>query len=356
MRREAPRTDRANRLAAGLAGLLVTIAGGAAATPARAAGSGVVDTIRQRGELVGGVGTGAAIGMSTLDSQGQWHGLEVDFCHAVAAAITGDAAKVNFVPLVFKNAFAALRAGSIDELGSGASWTFTRNADLHFDWPVVYVYDGEGFLVRKSLGVKNVAGLNGATICVTGGSDTELNLADYFRSHGWSYTPLVTNSREQNLADLQAGRCDAYTNERGALAANRSALPKPGDYVVLPDVISKEPTGPVIRDNDPQFRHVVMWTFFAMVTAEEYGVTRANVGKVAATTKNPALQRLFGRTGGFGAMLGLPNDWAVKVIAAEGNYGELYDRNLGKDSRIGLARGPNALWKDGGLVYAPPVR
>lgn len=327
-----------------------------AGTPAHAAEGDTVNAIKQRGELVCGVSTGVAVGMSTLDDKGNWNGLEVEFCRALSAAIIGNADRVKFVPLEFKNAFAALTSGSVDILARSATWTFTRDAEMKFEWPVVYLYDGQGFLVRKSLGVKSAKDLGGASICVSGGTTTELNLADYFRAQGLKFTPIVANSREQNLANLEAGRCDAYSNERGGLAANRAAMPKPDDYDVLPDVISKEPLGPVIRQDDQRFRDIVAWTFYAGVLAEEFGVTKANVADEAANSKNPEVQRLLGKTGDFGAKLGLANDWAVKVIATAGNYGEIYERNLGSASKVKLVRGQNELWSRGGLLYAPPVR
>jgi general L-amino acid transport system substrate-binding protein len=321
-----------------------------------AAEGDTLNAIKQRGEVTCGVSTGASVGMSTLDDKGNWAGLEVEFCRALAAAVLGSPEKVKFVPLEFKNAFAALTSSSVDLLARSATWTYTRDSEMKFEWPVVYMYDGQGFLVRKSLGVKSAKDLNGASICVSGGTTTELNLADYFRTNNMKYTPIVANSREQNLANLEASRCDAYSNERGGLAANRAALPKADEYVVLPDVISKEPLGPVVRQDDPRFRDIVAWTFYAMVLAEEFGITKANVADQAESSKNPEVQRLLGKTGDFGAKLGLPNDWAVRVISTAGNYGELYERNLGSGSKVSLSRGQNELWSKGGLLYAPPMR
>ncbi len=315
-----------------------------------------LNAIKQRGDVVCGVSTGVNVGMSTLDDKGNWAGLEAEFCRGLAAAILGSPERVKFVPLEFRNAFAALTSGSVDLLARSASWTFSRDTEMKLEWPVVYMYDGQGFMVRKSLGVKNAKDLTGASICVSAGTATELNLADYFRNNNLKYTPIVASGREQNLANLEAGRCDAYTNERGGLAANRAALPKPDDYVVLPDIISKEPLGPVLRQDDPRFRDVVVWTFYVMVLAEEFGITKANVNERAAAATNPEVQRLLGKTGEFGAKLGLSNDWAVKVIATTGNYGEAYERNLGSGSKVNLARGQNELWSKGGLIYAPPMR
>lgn len=326
------------------------------ASGADAADGDVVNAIKQRGDVLCGTSVGGSVGLSTLDDKGNWAGLEADYCRALAAAIIGDPAKVKFVPLEFKNAFAALTSGSVDLLARTATWTFTRDVELRFEWPAIYLHDGQGFMVRKSLGVKSAKELDGASICVTGGSTTELNLADFFRANKIKYTPIVTNSREQNIASLEAGRCDAYSNERGGLAANRSALPKPDEYIILPDVVSKEPTGPVVRQDDSRFRDIVAWIFYATVIAEEFGITKANVAEQVANSTNPEVQRLLGKTGEFGAKLGLANDWAVKIISAVGNYGEMYDRNLGAGSRVKLVRGQNELWSKGGLIYAPPLR
>ncbi|RTM05538.1 MAG: amino acid ABC transporter substrate-binding protein [Hyphomicrobiales bacterium] len=334
----------------GLAGLVVL------AMPAVAAEGDTVNAIKQRGELVCGVSTGTAIGLSTLDQSGKWTGLEVDYCHALAAALLGDAAKVKFAPLEFKNAFAALQSGSVDVLARAASWTFSRDTEMKFDYGGIYMYDGQGFMVKKSSGVSKLADLNGASICVSAGTTTELNLSDYFRANKLEYTPIVANSREQNLANLDAGRCDAYTNERGGLAASRLGLSNPEAYVVLDEIISKEPLGPIVKQDDPAFRDISAWTLYALIDAEELGITQANVAELASKSENPEVQRLLGKTGDFGAKLGLADDWAVKIISAVGNYGEIFERNLGSGSPVKLARGLNNLWTKGGLLYAPPVR
>ena len=324
--------------------------------PAFAGEGDAVNAIRQRGELVCGVSTGTAIGMSTLDQSGKWAGLEVDYCHGLAAALLGDAAKVKFEPLEFKNAFAALQSGSVDILARAATWTFTRDTELKFDFGGIYMYDGQGFMVKKSLGVSKLADLNGASICVSAGTTTELNLSDYFRANKLEYTPIVANSREQNLANLDAGRCDAYTNERGGLAASRLGLNDPDAYVVLDEIISKDPLGPIVKQDDPLFHDIAAWTLYALIDAEELGVTQANVADLAANSENPEVQRLLGKTGDFGAKLDLANDWVVKIVSAVGNYGEIFERNLGSGSPVKLARGLNNLWTKGGLLYAPPVR
>ncbi len=335
----------------GAAALAVTASASAVAGP-----NDTINAIRQRGEVNCGVSTGTSTGMSTLDNQGRWSGFEADFCRAVAAALLGDAAKVKFVPLEFRAAFASLQSGAVDLLARTATWTFARDTELNLEFAGVYIYDGQGFMVAKKLGVKSGKELNGATVCVTGGSTSELNLADWFRANGIRYTPIVGNARDQNQANLEAGRCDVYTNEIGGLASSRTAMKNPDDWVLLPEIFSKEPAGPIVRQDDPKFRDVVAWTLYAQIAAEEYGVTQANVKQMAETSPNPEVQRLLGKTGEFGAKAGLANDWVVKIVGAVGNYGEMYDRNLGEKSPIKLARGLNALWTNGGLLYAPPFR
>lgn len=324
--------------------------------PLAAAAGPTLDAINARGELNCGVSTGTSIGKSTLDDQGNWTGFEADFCRAVAAAILGEGTKVNFVPLEFKNAFASLQSGSVDMLARSATWTLARDSELAFEWAGVYIYDGQGFLVSKASGITAADQLAGAAICVTSGTTTELNLADYFRTKGMDYTPITVSSPDQSIANLESGRCDAYTNEVGGLASYRLGLSDPDAYTILPDVISKEPLGPVVRQDDQQFEDVVEWTRNALVIAEEFGVTQANVAEIASTTAQPELRRFLGAEGEFGAKLGIANDWAVKVIQTTGNYGELFERTLGSQSEAKIVRGVNTLWSEGGLLYAPPVR
>lgn len=327
-----------------------------AAAPSGAADGDTINAIRSRGAILCGVSTGASVGMSTLDDRGQWRGLEVDFCRALAAALLGDATKAQFVPLEFRNAFASLQSGAVDVLARSATWTFTREVEMRFDFAGIYMYDGQGFMVSRRLGVTSARQLSGASICVTGGSTTELNLADYFRANNMTYRPIVTNSREQNQANLDAGRCDAYTNERGGLAASRTALRSPEDFIILPETISKEPLGPIVRRDDQRFRDIVTWTLRALIAGEEFGLTAANVREMAASSTNPEVQRLLGRTGNFATSMGVNADWAVQAIAAVGNYGEMFERNLGSGSRVNLDRGQNNLWSRGGLMYVPPFR
>lgn len=314
------------------------------------------DAVRARGVLNCGTSTGSTVGLSTLDDAGNWQGMDVDLCRAVAAAVLGDARKIDFIPLEFKNAFAALQSGKVDMLARAASYTFTRDTELGLDVAGIYMYDGQGFLVRKSLGVTSALALDGASICVTSGTTTELNLADYFRSNAMSYTPIVAKGRAEHQANLEAGRCDAYTNERGGLAASRTALSEPSAFEILPEVISKEPLALYVRQDDAQWKDVVGWTFNALIIAEEFGLTQANVGTQARDAKHPEVQRLLGMSGDFGAKIGLPDDWAVRAIAAVGNYGEMFSRNVGATSVVALDRGLNRLWRDGGLIYAPPFR
>ncbi|MCB1465991.1 MAG: amino acid ABC transporter substrate-binding protein [Rhizobiaceae bacterium] len=326
------------------------------ATPLTVHAGVTIDAIKQRGELNCGVSTGTSIGKSTLDDQGNWTGFEADFCRAVAAALLSDGTKVNFVPLEFKNAFASLKSSSVDMLARSATWTFSRDNDLAFEWAGVYLYDGQGFLVSKASGVTEAAQLSGASICVTSGTTTELNLADYFRTNNLDYTPITVSSPDQSTANLEAGRCDAYTNEVGGLASYRLGLSEPENYVILPDIISKEPLGPVVRQDDPLFEDIVEWTLYALIIGEEFGITQANAAEMATTSTKPEVKRFLGAEGDFGAMMGVTNDWAVNVISAVGNYEELFERTLGSKSRANIERGRNKLWSEGGLLYAPPVR
>ncbi|MFN3228011.1 MAG: amino acid ABC transporter substrate-binding protein [Hyphomicrobiales bacterium] len=335
---------------------VLSLAAVVAGLPIAAQAGTTLDAVLERGELNCGVSTGTSIGKSTLDDQGNWTGFEADFCRAVAAAILGDEDDVNFVPLEFRNAFASLQSSSVDMLARSATWTASRDNDLAFEWAGVYIYDGQGFLVSKESGITQASQLSGASICVTSGTTTELNLADYFRSSAMNYTPITVSSPDQSIANLESGRCDAYTNEVGGLASYRLGLSDPDAYIILPDIISKEPLGPVVRQDDPQFEDVVEWTLYALIIAEEYGITQENVTEIAASTDQPELKRFLGVEGEFGSMMGISNDWAVNVISAVGNYGQLFERTLGSESPANIDRGRNRLWTDGGLLYAPPVR
>jgi general L-amino acid transport system substrate-binding protein len=313
-----------------------------------------LNLVKQRGLLACGVGTGVA-GFSAPDDKGIWYGLDVDFCRALAAAVLGDPLKVTFKPLTAKERFTALQSGEIDVLARNTTWTISRDSSFGFSFAGVNFYDGQGFLVKKSLGIKSAKELKGASICVQTGTTTELNLADFFRTNKMDYTPVVFERPEGTVSAFDSGRCDAMTTDVSALFAERLRMKNPDENVVLPEVISKEPLGPLVRQGDGQWFTIVKWVHFAMLNAEEFGITQANVDKMESSS-NPEIKRLLGKEGEFGKGLGLENDWVVKIIKAVGNYGESYDRNVGKDSRLKIDRGLNRLWNLGGLHYAPTVR
>lgn len=327
-----------------------------AGTAAQAQQQDTLAAVKARGELNCGVSTGVQTGMSTLDSEGNWKGFEVDFCRGVAAAILGDADKVKYVPLDIKTAFTTLQSGGIDLLARTATATFIRDTEMNLAWAGTYLFDSQGFLARKSLGVNSATELDGASICVSAGSNYELNLSDYYRGLGLSYTPVTANSRDQNEKNLIEGRCDVYANVLSALAAARSKFDNQDEWVVLPEVISMEPIGPVVRQDDFRFLDVVSWVLNAQIAAEEYGITAANAAEMRDNSTSPEVQRLLGKGGDFGAKLGLDNEWAFNTITAVGNYGEMFGRNLGDESPIKLERRLNALWKDGGLLSTPLLR
>ncbi len=333
--------------------LLKSIAVAAVAVaPAIALAGPTVDSIKQRGNLRCGVNTGL-LGFSAPDSAGRWTGLDADFCRAVAVAILGDASKVQFVPTTAQNRFTILQSGEVDMLSRNTTWTSSRDSTMGSLFAGTLFYDGQGFMVSKKLGVKSATELNGATVCVQPGTTTELNLSDYFRSKKMSFKPVVISDLSQVEQAFFAGRCDVYTTDISGLAATRLKAPNKDDYVILPEAISKEPLGPMIRRGDWEFFAIVRWALFGLVEAEEYGVSSSNVDKMVAESKDPVIMRLVGKTGDVGKGFGLDNDWLVKVIKAVGNYGEMYQRNIGP---IGIARGVNAQWRDGGLMYAPPLR
>jgi len=331
--------------------LLTAVAG--AAVMAVGAQAQMLETVQNRGELVCGVSTGLP-GFSTPDEQGNWTGIDVDYCRAVAAAVFGDAEKVKYVPLNAKERFTALQSGEVDILSRNTTWTATRDNSLGLTFPgTVNYYDGQGFMVNKSLGVASATELDGATICIQAGTTTELNLADYFRAQGMSYTPITFDTSPQTIGGFEAGRCDVLTSDQSQLYSLRTKLPDPGAAEVLSEVISKEPLGPVVRQGDEQWLKVVRWVHYAQLNAEELGVTSANVSD---DNDNPAVERLVGKTGDFGQMLGLSNVWAANVIRQVGNYGEVFERNVGKDTPLAISRGLNDLWTRGGLQYGPPIR
>ena len=334
-------------------------AGVVAATLAGAAGTAHagkdLDAIKARGSLICGVSTGVA-GFASADSQGKWTGIDVDVCRAIAAAIFGDADKVKFVPTTAQQRFTALQSGEVDLLVRTTTWTLTRDTALGFDFTGVNYYDGQGFMVNKKLGVKSAKELNGATVCVQPGTTTELNLADYFRANKMTFKPVVIEKVEEVRAAFFAGRCDVFTTDASGLYSTRAAnAPNPDDYVILPEIISKEPLGPVVRHGDNQFADIVRWTLFAQIEAEEYGITSKNVDEMMKSD-NPTIKRILGVTPGMGKALGVDEKWVYNIIKQVGNYGEMFERNVGMGSPLKIARGQNALWTQGGLQYAPPIR
>jgi general L-amino acid transport system substrate-binding protein len=339
----------------------LTLLASAAAVAAFAfIGSASADTlsdVQGRGTLNCGVnGPTGLPGFGIPDDKGVWTGLDVDVCRAVAAAVLGDATKVKYVPLGSKERFTALQSGEIDVLVRNSTWTFSRDTDLGLDFVGVDYYDGQGFLVRKDLGVKSAKELSGATICVQTGTTTEKNLADYFRSNNMELKTVVYENADQTRQAYDEGRCDAYTTDASGLAAERTSLKDPGNNIILPEIISKEPLGPVVRHGDSRWGDVIRWSFNAMLIAEEKGITQANVDDVKAKSEDPEVRRLLGVEDEMGKMTGLSNDWAYNIIKQVGNYGESFERNVGQKTPLGLARGLNELWSKGGLQYAPPIR
>ena len=311
--------------------------------------------VQGRGTLNCGVTTGLA-GFASPDDQGNWAGLDVDMCKAVAAAVLGDATKVNYEPTNAKERFTALQSGEIDVLARNTTWTFSRDTDLGFDFVGVNYYDGQGFMVRKDLNVKSALELSGASVCVQTGTTTELNLADYFRANNMELKSVVFETNDQARQAYDEGRCDAYTTDASGLAAERSVLAQPDQHIILPEIISKEPLGPLVRHGDNRWGDIVRWTLNSMIIAEEFGVTQANVDDQKANSQNPEVRRLLGVEGEMGKMTGLSNEWAYNIIKQIGNYGESFERNVGLKTPLGLARGLNELWSKGGLLYAPPIR
>ena len=334
---------------AGLAAL-VALAG---TTGALAQAKGL-DAIKARGTLLCGTSPGVP-GFAQPDDKGNWVGLDVDYCRALAVAIFNDPMKVTFKPLTSKERFTALQSGEVDLLSRTTTWTMSRDSSMGMSFAGVTLYDGQGFMVKKSLGVKAAKELNGASVCVQTGTTTELNLADFFRTNKITYKPVVFEKADETVAAFDSGRCDAYTNDRSGLAAERTKLKKPDDAVVLPDIISKEPLGPVVRQGDSQFFTLAKWVYFALLNLEEAGVTQANVDEMAKSP-NPDIKRLLGSEGEFGKGIGVANDWAYQIAKKVGNYGEIYDRHFGPKTAINIERGQNKLWTQGGLQYAPPIR
>jgi len=328
---------------------------GLAAGAAMAQDSSTLAAVQERGALKCGVNPGTP-GFAAPDANGKYIGFDVDLCRAVAAAVLGDAEKVEYTPLTSAVRFTALASGEVDMLARNTTWTFSRDVDLKNTFVGVNYYDGQGFMVPKALGVSSAKELAGATVCIETGTTTELNLADYFRVNNMDYEPVPVESFTEAQTQFLAGACDVYTTDASALAASRASFETPEAYVVLPEIISKEPLGPLVRHGDDNWGDIVRWTLNAMVTAEEFGVTSANAPELVKGTENPEINRLLGVEGELGAMLGLDNAWAYNVITQVGNYGESFEKNIGENTPVGLARGLNALWTEGGLIYSPPFR
>ncbi len=329
----------------------LTVAGLAAG----AAAAGTLDDVKARGKLNCGVTTGL-VGFAAPDANGHWDGFDVGVCRAVAAAVLGDPEAVEFVPTTGKTRFTALASGEVDMLARNTTWTFSRDVDLKFEFVGVNYYDGQGFMVPKELGVSSAKELDGATVCIQTGTTTELNLADFFRANNISYEPVPIETNAEAQQQFLAGACDVYTTDASGLAATRATFENPGNYVVLPEIISKEPLGPLVRHGDNEWGDVVRWTLNALIAGEELGITSANIEELSKGTNNPEINRMLGTEGTLGEMLGLDKDWAKNAIVAGGNYGELFEKNIGESTPIGLARGLNAQWTEGGLLYAPPFR
>ncbi len=337
--------------------MILPIALGAAfaAASVSAASAGTLEDVKERGKLRCAVSTGLA-GFSFTDENGQWQGFDVDYCRAVAAAVLGNPDAVEFSPTTGKTRFTALASGEVDILSRNTTWTFSRDADLKFTFLGISYFDGQGFMVKKSLGVSSAKELDGATVCIQTGTTTELNLSDYFAGQGMSYEPLPIETNTEGRANYLADACDVYTTDASGLAASRATFENADDHIVLPEIISKEPLGPLVRHGDEQWADIGRWVLNAMKIAEEKGITAANADEMAANSKDPEVKRLLGASGEMGASLGLDNDFALVAIKAVGNYGEVFERHLGTDTKVNLARGLNAMWTEGGLQYAPPFR
>jgi general L-amino acid transport system substrate-binding protein len=333
--------------------LVVTLAA-ASALSAQAASAQTLKTVKDRGQLSCGVSQGLP-GFSTPDDKGNWTGIDVDICRAIAAAVFNDPTKIKFVPLSAKDRFTALQSGEIDVLSRNTTWTLSRDTSLGANFTGVTYYDGQGFMVKKSLKVNSALELNSASVCVQQGTTTEQNLADYFKGNNMKYEVIAFGTNDEAVKAYESGRCDVFTTDVSGLYADRLKLANVADHVVLPEVISKEPLGPMVRHGDDQWFDIVKWTLYAMVSAEELGITQKNVDEMAKSDK-PEIKRAVGTDGNLGEQLGLTKDWLVRIVKATGNYGETFERNVGSGSKLGIARGLNNLWSKGGIQYAPPIR
>lgn len=336
--------------------LSVFLGAAALAYTASGASASTLSDVKAKGFVQCGVNTGL-LGFAQPDASGNWAGFDIDFCRAVASAVFGDATKVKYTPLSSKDRFTALQSGEVDLLSRNTTWTINRDTALGLNFRPITYYDGQGFMVRKELNVKSALELSGAAVCVQSGTTTELNLADYFKANNLQYNPVVFDKLEEVNAAYDSGRCDVYTTDQSGLYSLRLTLKNPDDNVVLPEIISKEPLGPAVRQGDEQWFDIVTWTAYALVNAEEFGITQKNVDEMKGSA-NPDIKRFLGAEQGstIGTDLGLTNDWAYNVIKGVGNYGEVFDRNIGAGSPLKIARGLNALWSKGGVQYAPPIR
>ena len=335
-----------------IAGMAALVA--VASTTGAFAQAKTLEAIKARGTLACGVGPNAP-GFSNPDDKGNWVGFDVDFCRALAVAIFNDPAKVTFKALTSKERFTALQSGEVDLLSRTTTWTMSRDSSMGLSFAGIMFYDGQGFMVKKSLGVKTAKELNGASICLQTGTTTELNVADFFRANKITYKPVLFEKDDEVVAAYDGGRCDAITNDRSGLASSQGKLKAPAESVLLPDIISKEPLGPVVRQGDSQFFTVTKWVYYALLNLEEAGITSANADEMAKST-NPDVKRLLGSEGEFGKGIGVNGDWALQIAKKVGNYAEIYERNFGPKSNVVITRGSNELWSKGGLQYAPPIR
>ena len=333
----------------------IAVAGALVGAGAMQGEAATLDDVMAKDELSCGINHGV-VGFAFTDDDGNWTGFDVAYCRALAAAVLGDADKVSYTNLTGKNRFPALASGEVDILSRNTTWTFSRDTDLGFTFVGVNYYDGQGFLGRKALGISSARELDGASICIQTGTTTELNLADFFRVNHMSYEPVPIETNAEARAAYEADRCDIYTTDASGLAATRASFADPDAHMLFPEIISKEPLAPLVRQGDDEWADIARWVLNALITAEELGVTQASVTEMAEGTDHPEINRMLGTEGSLGEMLGLDSRWAVRAIAAEGNYGEIYDRFIGPETAIGLPRGLNALYRDGGILYSPPFR
>jgi general L-amino acid transport system substrate-binding protein len=335
---------------------LLKVSLAAVAACALTASAGTLDNVKKDGHLKCGVSTGLT-GFSEVGGDNKWKGLDVDVCRAVAAAVLGDSEKVKYVPLTAKERFTALQSGEIDMLSRNTTWTATRDNSLGLNFAGITYYDGQGFLINKNLGVSSAKQLDGASVCIQAGTTSELNLAEYFNLHGMKYNPITFDTSDQVVKAFEAGRCDLITSDASQLYSQKTKLKNPNNFKVLPEIISKEPLGPVVRQGDDQWFNIVKWSLNAMKAAEEFGITSQNADKLAKSSKKPEVQRILGESGKLGQDLGLESKWAYNIVKQVGNYGESFERNVGKDTPLGISRGLNNIWTtQGGLHYSPPFR